>query len=142
MTYKKFMSLFLIAGSISSTLCSCAATDSSAVVGYVDECPITMEEFTANATPAYFVNNVIIYDGARTKFMHRDPFKSQTYFYNNVFYTIGSLIIGSFLFGRHNMERSTRRVSPALLSLFAQKIPFVYQGRMLLPSCRASNSIR
>lgn len=47
MTYKKFMSLFLIAGSISSTLCSCAATDSSAVVGYVDECPITMEEFIA-----------------------------------------------------------------------------------------------
>lgn len=45
MTYKKFMSLFLIAGSISSTLCSCAATDSSAVVGYVDEHPITMEEF-------------------------------------------------------------------------------------------------
>lgn len=41
---------------------------------------------TANATPAYFVNNVIMYDGARTKFMHRDPFKSQTYFYNNVFY--------------------------------------------------------
>ena len=28
-----------------STLCSCAATDSSAVVGYVDEHPITMEEF-------------------------------------------------------------------------------------------------
>lgn len=45
MTYKKFMSLFLIAGSIASTLCSCAATDSSAVVGYVDEHPITMEEF-------------------------------------------------------------------------------------------------
>lgn len=41
---------------------------------------------TANATPAYFVNNVIMYDGARTTFMHRDPFKSQTYFYNNVFY--------------------------------------------------------
>lgn len=39
---------------------------------------------TANATPAYFVNNVIMYDGARTTFMHRDPFKSQTYFYNNV----------------------------------------------------------
>ena len=37
MTYKKFMSLFLLAGSIVSTLCSCAATDSSAVVGYVDE---------------------------------------------------------------------------------------------------------
>lgn len=183
MTYKKFMSLFLIAGSIASTLCSCAATDSSAVVGYIDEHPITMEEFnyflsqqkssvcqsysqlygitsfdsafwnneygdstpldsarasakeacleayatqmlaekttsaeflsfsqlkendiirynisddggdfiikyflTANATPAYFVNNVIMYDGARTTFMHRDPFKSQTYFYNNVFY--------------------------------------------------------
>lgn len=45
MTYKKFMSLFLLAGSIVSTLCSCAATDSSAVVGYVDEHPITMEEF-------------------------------------------------------------------------------------------------
>lgn len=45
MTYKKFMSLFLIAGSIASTLCSCAATDSSAVVGYIDEHPITMEEF-------------------------------------------------------------------------------------------------
>ena len=41
---------------------------------------------TANATPAYFVNNVIMYDGARTTFMHSDPFKSQTYFYNNVFY--------------------------------------------------------
>ena len=39
------MSLFLLAGSIVSTLCSCAATDSSAVVGYVDEHPITMEEF-------------------------------------------------------------------------------------------------
>ena len=39
------MSLFLIAGSIASTLCSCAATDSSAVVGYIDEHPITMEEF-------------------------------------------------------------------------------------------------
>lgn len=38
------MSLFLLAGSIVSTLCSCAATDSSAVVGYVDEHPITMEE--------------------------------------------------------------------------------------------------
>ena len=36
--------------------------------------------------------------------------------------TISSLIIGLFLFGRHHMERSTRRVSPALLSLFAQKI--------------------
>lgn len=36
--------------------------------------------------PYLFLNNVIIYDGARTKFMHRDPFKSQTYFYNNVFY--------------------------------------------------------
>lgn len=45
MTYKKFMSLFLLAGRIVSTLCSCAATDSSAVVGYVDEHPITMEEF-------------------------------------------------------------------------------------------------
>ena len=32
------------------------------------------------------LNNVIMYDGARTTFMHRDPFKSQTYFYNNVFY--------------------------------------------------------
>lgn len=41
---------------------------------------------TANYSPAYFVNNVIMYDGAVTKFMHRDPFKSQTYFYNNVFY--------------------------------------------------------
>lgn len=41
---------------------------------------------TACTTPTYFVNNVIIYDGARTKFMHRDPFKSMTYFYNNVFY--------------------------------------------------------
>ena len=39
------MSLFLLAGSIVSTLCSCAATDSSAVVGYIDEHPITMEEF-------------------------------------------------------------------------------------------------
>ena len=28
--------------------------------------------------------------------------------------TISSLIIGLFLFGRHHMERSTRRVSPAL----------------------------
>ncbi len=37
-------------------------------------------------TPTYFLNNVIMYDGARTKFMHRDPFKSQTYFYNNIFY--------------------------------------------------------
>ena len=36
--------------------------------------------------------------------------------------TISSLIIGLFLFGRHHMERCTRRVSPALLSLFAQKI--------------------
>ena len=35
--------------------------------------------------------------------------------------TISSLIIGLFLFGRHHMERSTRRVSPALLSLFAQE---------------------
>ena len=41
---------------------------------------------TPCTTPTYFVNNVIIYDGARTKFMHRDPFKSMTYFYNNVFY--------------------------------------------------------
>lgn len=41
---------------------------------------------TACKTPTYFLNNVIMYDGARTKFMHRDPFKSQTYFYNNVFY--------------------------------------------------------
>ena len=41
---------------------------------------------TACETPTYFLNNVIIYDGERTKFMHRDPFKSQTYFYNNVFY--------------------------------------------------------
>ena len=41
---------------------------------------------TACTTPTYFLNNVIIYDGARTKFMHRDPFKSMTYFYNNVFY--------------------------------------------------------
>lgn len=41
---------------------------------------------TACTSPTYFVNNVIIYDGARTTFMHRDPFKSQTYFYNNVFY--------------------------------------------------------
>lgn len=41
---------------------------------------------TACTSPTYFLNNVIIYDGARTKFMHRDPFKSQTYFYNNVFY--------------------------------------------------------
>lgn len=41
---------------------------------------------TPNSTPAYFLNNVIIYDGEHTKFMHRDPFKSKTYFYNNVFY--------------------------------------------------------
>lgn len=41
---------------------------------------------TANTTPAYFINNVIMYDGGRTKFMFRDPFKSQTYFYNNIFY--------------------------------------------------------
>lgn len=41
---------------------------------------------SACTTPTYFVNNVIMYDGARTKFMHRDPFKSMTYFYNNVFY--------------------------------------------------------
>lgn len=41
---------------------------------------------TPNKTPAYFVNNVIMYDGEKCKFMHRDPFKSQTYFYNNVFY--------------------------------------------------------
>ena len=57
MTYKKFMSLFLIAGSIASTLCSCAATDSSAVVGYIDEHPITMEEFNSlllrQQKPAY-----------------------------------------------------------------------------------------
>ena len=33
---------------------------------------------TACTTPTYFLNNVIIYDGARTKFMHRDPFKSMT----------------------------------------------------------------
>lgn len=41
---------------------------------------------TPCTTPTYFLNNVIIYDGAKTKFMHRDPFKSKTYFYNNVFY--------------------------------------------------------
>lgn len=41
---------------------------------------------TPCTTPTYFLNNVIIYDGSRTKFMHRDPFKSMTYFYNNVFY--------------------------------------------------------
>ena len=41
---------------------------------------------TPCSTPTYFVNNVIMYDGAKTKFMHRDPFKSKTYFYNNVFY--------------------------------------------------------
>ena len=35
--------------------------------------------------------------------------------------TISSLIIGLFLFGRHHMERSTRRVSPALLSPFTQE---------------------
>lgn len=28
---------------------------------------------TACTSPTYFLNNVIIYDGARTKFMHRDP---------------------------------------------------------------------
>ena len=41
---------------------------------------------TACTSPTYFTNNVIMYDGARTKFMHRDPFRSKTYFYNNVFY--------------------------------------------------------
>ena len=35
---------------------------------------------------------------------------------------IGSLVIRPSLFGRHHMERGTRRVSPALLGFFAQKI--------------------
>lgn len=58
MTYKKFMSLFLLAGSIVSTLCSCAATDSSAVVGYPCIIKVTRKE-DATVIPLAEVRNRI-----------------------------------------------------------------------------------
>jgi len=41
---------------------------------------------STNYTPAYFVNNTFVYDGAGLDYVHDETFLSRVYFMNNIFY--------------------------------------------------------